>query len=118
MQVNKVLQELPAGREGRRHKLDQRLGVVRRDVLVGERRAERARMRGFDDVPAARDAQRLLFHSLAAALQDLRLAAVDESGKSSFELTVDTGLGHAPLLQRLEASCPLRGSPRKRARRK
>src|ERR1700735_2509585 len=115
MQVEEVLQELPARREGRRHQLDQRLGVVCRDVLVGERRAERARMRGLADVTGAGNAQRLLFHALAAALQDVGLAAVDESRKSSFEFTVYAGLGHDSLVLRFAASCRLRGRARKSA---
>ena len=37
VQVAQVLQQLPALRERRRNQLDQRLRVVSRDVLVGQR---------------------------------------------------------------------------------
>ena len=40
VQVEQILQQLPALRERRRHQLDQRLGIVGGDVLVGERGAE------------------------------------------------------------------------------
>ena len=72
VQVEQVLQQLPARAEGRRDQLDQRLGIVRGDVFVGERRAERARMRRLRDAPVGRDAQRFLLDALAAALNDLR----------------------------------------------
>ena len=71
VQVEQVLQQLPAGAEGRRDELDQRLGIVRGDVLVGERGAQRARMRRLRDAAVGRDAQRFLFDALAAALNDL-----------------------------------------------
>ena len=53
VQVEQVLQQLPARAERRRDQLDQRLGIVGGDVLVGERRTQRAR-----DAASARCARR------------------------------------------------------------
>ena len=49
VQVQQVLQQLPARAEGRRHQLDQRFGVIGGDVLVGQRRAQRGRMGRLGD---------------------------------------------------------------------
>ena len=46
MDVAEVLQQLPALVERRSDQLDQRLGEIGGDVLIGERRAERRRVRG------------------------------------------------------------------------
>ena len=91
VQVEQVLQQLPGSAEGRRDQLDQRLGIVGGDVLVGERRAQRARMRRLRDAPVGRHAQRFLFDALAAALDDFGLAAVDQRRQGLFELAVDGG---------------------------
>ena len=96
VQVEQVLQQLPRGAEGGRHQLDQRLGIVGGDVLVGERRAQRPRMRRLRDAPVGGDAQRLLFDALAAALDDLGLAAVDQRRQGLFELAVDGGSHAGP----------------------
>ena len=47
--VAQILQQLPCLAERRSDQLDQRLGEIRRDVLVGERCAERGRMPGLRD---------------------------------------------------------------------
>ena len=83
VQVQQVLQQLPALRERRRDELDERFGEIRGDVLVRQRRAERgAGARCCASRAVRRDAQRLLLYALAPALQDLRLAAVDEGGEA------------------------------------
>ena len=65
-------------------------------------------MGGLNDIAADRDPQGLLLYALAATLQDMWLAAVDESGKSSFELAVDTGLGHEKLIAKVRGILPSR----------
>jgi len=57
VQVQQVLQQLPAVGEGRGDQLDQRFGVIGGDVLVGERRAERDRMWSVREVPRGQHAQ-------------------------------------------------------------
>ena len=94
VQVEQVLQQLPARRESGRHQLDQRFGIIRRDVLVGERRSERARVRGLRQAPHGRDPQRLLLHTLAPALQQLGLTAVDERGEAPLEDAIDCEIAH------------------------
>ena len=44
--------------------------------------------------PVRRDAQRLLLQALAAALQDLGLAAVDEGGQTPLEGDIEAGAAH------------------------
>ena len=85
MQVEQVLQQFPAGGEGRRDKLNQRLGIVGRDVLVRERGTERTRVRRDRDVPVGRDAQRLALQPTAAAGQQLLLAAVTQRRQPPLE---------------------------------
>jgi hypothetical protein len=47
--VAQVLQQLPGLAERRRDQLDQRFGEIRRDVFIGEGRAQIERMRSLDD---------------------------------------------------------------------
>src|SRR6185437_14679284 len=94
VQVEEVLQQLPSGGERRRDQLDQRLGIVGRDVLTGERGAERAWVRRRSEASLRRDAQGLLLQALAAALEDLRLAAVDERGQAPLEGDIEAGAAH------------------------
>ncbi len=94
MQIAQVLQQLPRLAECRRHQLDQRFGVIRRDVLVRERGAELARMLALLDVTVERDAQRFLLDALQSALQDARLARVDERREPPLELAIDAGAAH------------------------
>ncbi len=94
VQVQQVLQQLPGRREGGRDELDQGLGIVGRDVLVGERRAERQWVRRFCKAPVGRHPQRLLLHALAPTLQDLGLAAVHECGQALLEGAVYCGCAH------------------------
>ncbi len=101
VQVEQVLQQLPARAERGRHQLDQRLGIVRGDVVVRERGAERGGMRRLRDVAVGRDAQGFLFDALAPALNDPGLAAVDQRREGVFELAVDGGAHVGP------ASCRL-----------
>src|SRR5579862_4565925 len=94
MQVEEILQQLPARGKSRRHELDERFGIVRRDVLVGERRAQQRRVRRLRDAAGGIDAQRFLLDPLAPALEDLRLAAVDQAGKASLKDAIDTLSSH------------------------
>ncbi len=91
VQVEHVLQELPAGLEGRRYQLDQRLGEIRGDVFVGERAAQCGGVRRLRDAALGRDAQRLFLDALSATLQDARLTTIDEGRESLFELAIDGG---------------------------
>ena len=79
-------------RERGRDELDERFGIIRGDVLVRERRAERPRMRGLRNRPIARDPQRFLLDALAAALQNLRLAAVEQASQALLEAAIDDGV--------------------------
>ena len=76
--------------EGRRHELEQRLGEVGRDELVGQRRAERARMRRRREPAVGADAQRLLFEA--------RQCAVDQRDTLSVEgdQSLLQGIAHVP----------------------
>ncbi len=94
VQVEQVLQQLPGGRERRGHQLDQRLGVVGRDVLVGERGAQRARVRCLREPSIGRHAQGLLLHALAPTLQDFGLPTVHESGQAPLKHTIYGGGAH------------------------
>src|SRR5256884_5759462 len=80
-----VLQQLPAVRERGRDQLDQRLGIVRGDVPAGEGGAEQGRVRRSRQAPVRQHPQRFLLDTLASALQDLRLPAVDQGGEVSLE---------------------------------
>jgi hypothetical protein len=51
-------------------------------------------MRRLGDASCGIDAQRLFLDSFAAALQDLRLAAVHQAGEASFEDAIDTLSSH------------------------
>src|SRR6185437_11982613 len=114
VQVEEVLQQLPSGGERRRDQLDQRLGIVGRDVLTGERGAERAWVRRRSEASLRRDAQGLLLQALAATLEDLRLAAVDERGQAPLEGDIEAGAAHGltalPLASGL--GCKLASLPR------
>src|SRR5690606_644349 len=64
MQIAQILQQLPGlGKRGR-DELDQRFGIVGRDVLVSQRRTERRRMRALLDPALRRDPQRLFLDAL------------------------------------------------------
>ncbi len=95
MQIEQVLEQLPALRERRRHELDERFGKISRDVIVGQRRPERTRMRAPREIAFRRHPQRLFLHTLAPTLQHLRLAGVDEGGEASFEDAIDACASHA-----------------------
>jgi hypothetical protein len=94
MQIEQVLQQLPAGRESRRHQLDQRLGIIRRDVNIGECRAQGPRVGGGCQRAIGTHAQRFLLDTLAATLQDLRLTVVDECGQSPLKGAIDSRPAH------------------------
>jgi hypothetical protein len=89
VQVAEVLEEFPALGKGWRDQLDQRFGVVGRDVLVGERRPQRLRVRGLDDQAPGRDPQRLLLDPLQAALQGTTPPAVHQGGEALVEDAVE-----------------------------
>ena len=57
VQVQQVLQQLPAAGKCRRHQLNQRFGKVRRDVYIRQRRAQVARVRGRCEHPVGAHAQ-------------------------------------------------------------
>ncbi len=80
VQVEQVLQQFPRSGERRRDQFDQRLGVVGRDVLVGQRRTELTGVRSRGKTPVRGHPQRLLLDALAAPLENFGLAAVDQGG--------------------------------------
>ena len=94
VQIRQVLQELPAGVEGRRDKLDQAFRIVGRDVAIGKRRAERLRMPGLRDVPLLVDAQALLLDALAAADEHAALPGVHEGRDRLIVSTTQRGSWH------------------------
>ena len=111
--VAKVLQQLPALVKRRRDQLDQRLGEVRGDVLVGERCAERRRVAALGDLSRRRYAQRFLFHAFAPAAQHAALPAIDEAGQPTLEFFVDHVTHHAsarPVPARRLGYQPVHGS--------
>src|SRR5882757_1549090 len=91
MEVEQVLQQLPAGGERRRHQLDETLRVIGRDVLVRERRAEQPGMHRLRQGAGRLDPQGLFFDAFAPALQDLGLSTIDERGKPPLEHAIDAG---------------------------
>src|SRR3954462_14115360 len=94
VQVEQVLQQLPAAREGGGHQLYQRFGKVGRDVYIRQGGAEVARMRsGCQDAIGAHT-QRLLLDTLASALQDLRLTTVDEGRQTALKNPIDAWPAH------------------------
>ena len=83
--VAEVLLEFPGPVERRCHELDQGFRVVGRDVRMGQRRAERARMRRLRDMPLRRDPERLPLDALQAAREHALLARVHQAGQAAFE---------------------------------
>ncbi len=57
MDIAKILQQFPGLAERRRDQFDQRLGEIRRDMFIGERRSQCFRMAGLGDDAVRRDAQ-------------------------------------------------------------
>ena len=96
--VAEVLLQFPGARERRRHELDQGFRVVGRDVRVGQRRAERRRMRRLRDLPVGRDPERLPLDPLQAARKHAALAGVHEAGQAAFEGAVEAVSGHGPAI--------------------
>src|SRR3984957_11606787 len=78
MDVAQVLQQLPALAKRRCDQLDQRLGKIGGDVLVGERRAEGGRMTGLGYLARRGYTQRFLLHALAPAAEHAPLPAIDQ----------------------------------------
>ena len=69
-----------------------------------------ARVRGLRERPVRHDAQRLLLDALAAALQDLRLAAVDQCGQAPLEDAIDAGSAHVLATSAANGRCTRRVS--------
>ena len=69
LQVAEVLRQLPGFRERRRDELDQCLGAVRGDVLVGQRRPRGPGSPGLRNQAPGRDPEGLLLDALEAALE-------------------------------------------------
>ena len=98
--VAEVLLELPGTRERRRDELDQGFRVVGRDVRVGQRRAERSRVRRLRDPPVGRDPERLPLHPFQAARQHAVLTGIHEPRKAAFEGAVEAVSAHGPAILR------------------
>ena len=85
VQVAEVLQQLPGVRERRRDQLDQRLGVVGGDVLVGQGRPEGPRVGGLRDQALGGDPQGFLLGALEAALEGVGGLGVHQGGQAAVE---------------------------------
>ncbi len=70
------------------NQFDQRFGKVRRNVLVGQRSAQRRRVPRVRDLASRQHTQGFLFHRLAAAAQYRPFAGIDESGKTTLEILI------------------------------
>ena len=92
VQVAEVLGQFPGLGKGRRHQLDQRLGIVGRDVLVGQRRAQRLRVGRRGDPASRRDPEGFLLDALEPALERGGGTAVHETRQAAFKTAID---GHA-----------------------
>ena len=89
VQVQQVLQQLPGLGHRRCDQFEQGLGVVGRDLRIGQRRAERCRVRRRGNAAPRRDPQRFLFDALATAAQDAALAGVDQPRQPALEDAID-----------------------------
>ena len=102
VQIAEELHQLPALMKRRGDELDQRLGVIGGDDLVGESRPQRGRMRRLADLPVWPDPKRLLLDALQSALEGVRGAPVREPGQSFFVFSIDR---HAGLRRRRRDFC-------------
>src|SRR6185312_6297354 len=94
VQVVEVAHQRTVVGKRRSDQLDERLGIVRRDVRVGQRRTERLRMAALRQAPLGRDAQRLALDAAQPAGQQALLAAVDHGRHSALIDAIDTGACH------------------------
>ncbi len=96
VQVAEVLQQLLIVVEGRRDQLDQRFGIVGGDVRIGQRRAERMRMRRLRDVAIRPHTQRFALQPPAPARDQTLLAAVHQRRQPTFVHAIDHDTRHHP----------------------
>ena len=89
VQIAEVLQQFPIGAERRRDELDQRLGIIRRNVIIGERRAECRGMRRGRDATFGGDAQGFLLDPTTAALQQRGIAGIDQRRQAALKDAID-----------------------------
>ena len=89
VQVAEVLGEFPGFGEGRRDQLDQRLGVVGGQVLVGERRAQGLGVGRRGDPALRGDPEGLLLDALQSALEGGGRPAIHEGAQASVEGAVE-----------------------------
>jgi hypothetical protein len=110
MQVAQVLQQFLVVVEGRRDQLDQRFGIVGGDVRIGQRRAQRARMRRLRDMAIGRHPQRFALQAAPAARDQALLAAVHQRGETAFIHAIDHDARHHPSGSHAAGGCRSRSS--------
>ena len=85
VQLGEALQQACTIRVGRRHQLQQGLGIVRGDLRVGEWATQRTRVRCLRHMSLRRDAQGFLLDAFQAADQAPTFAGVHETGQLPIE---------------------------------
>ena len=98
--VAQVLLQLPGSRERRGHELDQGFRVIRRDVRVGQCRAERPGVGRLRDPPVGRDPERLPLDPFQAAAKHAVLAGIHEPRQPAFEGAIEAVSPHGPAILR------------------
>nr|GFA41509.1 hypothetical protein [Tanacetum cinerariifolium] len=85
------------GRVGqcRSDELQQRLGVVRSDLLVGQRGTERFRVRSLRQTAFARNAQAFTLDAMQALLQKREIGVLAKQGQAAVEKFAQVGILHA-----------------------
>ena len=96
VQVAQVLQQFLVVVEGRRDQLGQRFRIVGGDVRIGQRRAQRARVRRLRDVAIGRDPQRFALQAAPAARDQPLLAAVHQRSQAPLIHAIDHDTRHHP----------------------
>ena len=94
MQVAQVVEQCGVIGEGRRDQLDERFGIIGRDVRIGQGGAERARLRGAGDMPGGIHTQRFALDAPAAAREQLLLAAVAQRRQTALKYAIDACSTH------------------------
>ena len=109
VQVPEVARQRLVVGEGRRHQLEQRLGIIGGDVRVAQRAAQLQRVPAGGDASGRRDAQGLALEPARAARERAAaLAAVDQPRQALLEHTVNPL--HAPSLKVFSPTGRARGA--------
>ena len=81
--------------EGRGDELQQRLGVVRGDLFVGQRGTQFFRVRGLCQAAFAGDTQAFTFDTVQALLEQREVSALAEQSQAAVEKFAQVGFLHA-----------------------